>query len=67
MTSCQISTHGLAPSLRDAARTGKSKVKSQNYQGDAYGGLRLRKCTLDHGATKLRVPQHDIRVPQHDI
>ncbi|MHC5828898.1 MAG: hypothetical protein ACYT04_76600 [Nostoc sp.] len=57
----------ISPFPTGRCANGESKVKSQNYQGDAYGGLRLRKCTLDHGATKLRVPQHDIRVPQHDI
>ncbi|MEH1888110.1 MAG: hypothetical protein V7K92_01175 [Nostoc sp.] len=29
------------------------------YKSDAYGGLRLRTCVLDRGATKFEVPQHD--------
>lgn len=28
------------------------------YKSDAYGGLRLRTCVIDCGATKFKVPQH---------
>ncbi|MBN3942426.1 hypothetical protein [Nostoc sp. NMS9] len=37
------------------------------YESDAYGGLRLRTCVLDRGATKFEVPQHDFQVFQHDF
>ncbi|MEH2091474.1 hypothetical protein [Nostoc sp.] len=37
------------------------------YESNAYGGLRLRTCVLDRGATKFQVPQHDFGVPQHDF
>ncbi|MEH2120426.1 hypothetical protein [Nostoc sp.] len=55
----------------------KSKIIAlfvEIYQSDAVhgasrreGGLRLRTCVLDRGATKFEVLLHDFGVPQHDI
>ncbi|MEH1931953.1 hypothetical protein [Nostoc sp.] len=49
-----------SPDVGDCFKSQAFALFVEIYEGDAYGGLRLRICILDRGATKLRVLQHDI-------
>ncbi|MEH2360706.1 hypothetical protein [Nostoc sp.] len=56
-----------SPDVGDCFKSQAFALFVEIYEGDAYGGRSCRTCILDRGATKLRVPEHDIRVPEHDI